>query len=99
MGDGHIFQSYVEFGSTFQEIGPDTCADCFSLGNKFRSIELSDNSFEDFVTDGRKDTLIIVKTEGLWFGISVLCLKIARALLGRSIKRREYKPGISLAAS
>jgi hypothetical protein len=36
---------------TLQEVRTDTVADCFTLGDQFRSVELGDDGFEDFVAD------------------------------------------------
>jgi hypothetical protein len=35
-------------------------SDALSLGDELRGIELGDDGFEDFVDNGRKDTLVVV---------------------------------------
>ena len=36
------------------------------LLDKMRSVELSDDGLEDFVSDGGKDSLVVVLSEVLW---------------------------------
>lgn len=55
-----IFKSDVEVCGALEKVGSDAVADCFTLGDEFRGVELSDNGFEDFVSDGREDTFIVV---------------------------------------
>jgi len=45
--------------------------DGLTLSDEFGGIKLSDDGFEDFVTDGRKDTFIVVLAEILrpWFSL------------------------------
>jgi hypothetical protein len=57
---GDIFEGYVEFLRTLEEVGTNAVADCFTLGNKFGGIELGDYGFEDFVANGGEDSLIVV---------------------------------------
>lgn len=63
MCDGNIFESDVELLSTLEEIGTYSVADCFTLGNEFCSIELGDDRFEDFVSNGGEDSLIVILTK------------------------------------
>lgn len=63
--DGNIFQSNVEFGSSAGELIADALGDSLTLCDELSSIELGDDGFKDFVTDGREDTLVVVDTEVL----------------------------------
>lgn len=63
MRDGDIFQSDVEFLSTLEEIGTYSVADGFTLGDEFGGIELGDDRFENFVSDGWEDSLVVILTE------------------------------------
>lgn len=65
MCDGDILERNVEFLCAFEEVGPDAVADGFTLGDKLCGVELGDDGFEDFITDGRQDTFIIVLAEVL----------------------------------
>lgn len=63
MGDGHILKSNIELGGTAGEVGADSLGDGFTLSDELGGVKLSDDSFEDFVTDGRQNTLIVIGTE------------------------------------
>lgn len=65
MGDGAILEGDVELGGAAEEIGADAVGDGFTLGDEFGGIELCDDGLEDFVSDRREDTLIVVLTEVL----------------------------------
>lgn len=69
MRDGDVFEGDVELGGAFQEIGADAGGDGFALRDQFGGVELGDDGFEDFVTDGREDALVVVEAEGLDLGI------------------------------
>ena len=69
MRDGDVFEGDVELGSAFEEIGADAGGDGFALRDQFGGVELGDDGFEDFVTDGREDALVVVEAEGLDLGI------------------------------
>ena len=86
MGNRDVLERDVKLGGALQEVGTNSSRDSFSLSDELGSIELSNYGLEDFITDGRKDTLIIVKPKGLR-GKSVL--------LERGIKCvcREHKKG------
>lgn len=78
MGDRDIFKSDVELLRTLEEIGSDAVADGLTLGDELSSIELSYDGFEDFVTNGGKNTLIIVLSKTLFidFSLDLLFLSI-----------------------
>ena len=63
MCDGDVFQCNVKFLGTLEEVCSDSVADCLTLSDQFRGIELGNDRFEDFVSDGREDSLIVVLTE------------------------------------
>lgn len=65
MCDGNVFEGDVEFLSTTHEIGTDAVRDGLTLGDEFCGIELGDNGFEDFVSDGREDTFVVVLSKRL----------------------------------
>jgi hypothetical protein len=48
-----------------EEVGSNAVADCFTLGDEFCSIELGDNGLEDFVADGRQNSLVVILTKVL----------------------------------
>jgi hypothetical protein len=68
VGDGDILEGDVELGSTSKEVGTDAVGDGFTLGDEFGGIELGDDGLEDFVSDRREDTLIVILTEVLRHG-------------------------------
>lgn len=65
VGDRDILQGDVELGSALQEISTDTVGDGFTLGDQLCGVELGDDSLEDFVSDGRENTFIVIGTVGL----------------------------------
>lgn len=72
MGDGNVLESNVELLGALEEIGTDAVADGLTLGNKLGSIELGNDGFENFVTNGGKDTLIVILAEIL-MNLLVFC--------------------------
>jgi hypothetical protein len=65
VGDGDILEGDVELGGAAEEVGTDAVGDGFTLGDEFGGIELGDDGLEDFVSDRREDTLIVILTEVL----------------------------------
>jgi hypothetical protein len=65
--DGNVLESNVELLCTLEEIGSDSVADCFTLCDELCGIELCYDGFKDFVSDGGKNTLVVILAE-------VLCL-------------------------
>jgi len=65
MCDGDIFQCDVELCCTAKEIGSYPIGDGLTLCDEFCCVELCDDCLEDFVADGRQDTLVIVLTKVL----------------------------------
>lgn len=63
MCDGDVFEGNVELVGALEQIGPDAVGDGLSLSDEFCGIELCNNGFEDFVTDGGENTLVVVETE------------------------------------
>jgi hypothetical protein len=63
--DGDILESDVELLSALEQVGTDSVADSLTLCDQFCGIELGDDRLEDFVSDGREDTLIVVLAETL----------------------------------
>lgn len=63
MCNGNILQGNMELGGALHEIGADALRDGLTLGDEFGSIELGHNRFQDFVSDGREDTLVVVLAE------------------------------------
>lgn len=65
MCDGDVFEGDVEFVGALEQVGADAVADGFALGDEFGGVELGDDGFEDFVTNGGEDTLVVVEAEVL----------------------------------
>jgi hypothetical protein len=65
MCDGDIFKSNVELVGALEQVGTDAVRHGFALGDELGGIELCDDGFEDFITDGGEDTLIVVEAEVL----------------------------------
>jgi hypothetical protein len=63
--DGDVFEGDVELVGALEQIGADTVRDGLTLGNELGGVELRDDGFEDFVTDGGEDSLVIVEAEVL----------------------------------
>ncbi len=60
MCNGHVLEGDVEFLGAFKQVGANAVADGFSLSDELCGVELRDDGFEDLVTDGGEDTLIVV---------------------------------------
>jgi hypothetical protein len=70
---------------TLEEVGSDAVADCFTLCDEFCSVELGDDGLEDFVSDGREDSFVVVLTEILPLLAPILyTLRIHKGILGKS---------------
>ena len=65
MSDGDVLKSNVELLSTLEEVGADAVGDGLTLGDELGSVELGDNGLQDFVSDRREDTLIVILAEVL----------------------------------
>ena len=63
MGDGDILEGDVELLRSSSQVGADALGDGFSLGDQFRSVELRDNGFEDFIANGGQDSFVVVLTK------------------------------------
>ena len=66
--DGDVLKGDVELGSTTGQVALDALGDGLTLGDELGSVELGDDGLEDFVTDGGKNTLIVVGAEVLQVG-------------------------------
>lgn len=87
MSDANVLECDVEFGCALEQVGTDTVGDCFTLCDELCRIELSDNSFEDLVSDGREDTLVVILTEILQTVLASYQISISLSIafsLGRS---------------
>jgi hypothetical protein len=62
----YVLQGDVELLGTLKKVGSDSVADCFTLGDKFGRIELGNDGLQDFVSNGRKNTFIVILTKVLW---------------------------------
>lgn len=65
MCDGDVFEFDVEFLGTLEQVGADSVADCFTLCDELCGVELGYDSFQDFVSDGGKNTLVVILTKVL----------------------------------
>lgn len=65
VGDGDILKSNVELTGSLDEILSDSGGHDLSLGNELGGIKLGDNGLEHLVTNGGKNSLVVIKTEGL----------------------------------
>jgi hypothetical protein len=64
VSNGNIIKDNVEAESTANKVLTDEARHSLTLSDKLRGVELSNNRFENFINDGRKDTLVIVLTKG-----------------------------------
>lgn len=71
VGDGDVLEGDVELRGSLHEVCADAVGDSFTLGDQLGGIELGDNGFEDFVSDGWQHTFIIVDTVGLFGRVMV----------------------------
>ena len=63
MCDGDVFEFNVEFLGTLEQVGADSVADCFTLCDELCGVELRYDGFENFVSDGGENTLVVILTE------------------------------------
>lgn len=66
MCNGNVLKSDVKLLGTLEEVAADAVGDGFTLGDELCGIELGDDGFKDFVSDGWEDTLIVILPEVLW---------------------------------
>ncbi len=76
MGDGDIFKGDIEFLGALEEVGADSVADGFTLGDEFCGVELGNNGFQYFVTNGGKNSFVVVLAEILTWVSSTALLNI-----------------------
>lgn len=67
LSEGHVcnrdvLEGDVELSGTLHQVGTDTVGDSFTLRDQLGGVELGHDGLEDFVSDGREDTLIIIGT-------------------------------------
>lgn len=55
----------MELGGALQQVVPDALGNGLTLGDELGGVELGDDGLEDFVADGREDSLVVVLAEGL----------------------------------
>lgn len=92
MCDGDVLEGDVELVGALEELGSDAVADGFTLGDEFCGVELCDDGFEDFVSDGGEDTLVVVETEILTFGQQqILCNRLTHPEAHFNVLRVGYK--------
>jgi hypothetical protein len=89
MRNRNVFQCNIEFLGTLEEVGSDAIADCFTLCDQFCCIELGDDGLQDFVSNGREDSLVVVLTEIL----------VSLAAIPNALKPRENILGKSWATA
>jgi hypothetical protein len=65
--DTDVFKSDIELLCALEEVRADAVGYGFTLGDELSSVKLSDDSFENFVSDRGEDTLIVVCTKGLCY--------------------------------
>ena len=65
VGDGDVLEGNVELGGAAGEVAADALGDGLTLGDELGGVELGDDSFQDFVSDGGEDTLVVVGTKVL----------------------------------
>jgi hypothetical protein len=69
VGDGHVLEGDVELVGALEQVGADTVGDGLTLCDEFGGVELRDDGFEDFVTDGGEYPLVVVEAEVLMCGL------------------------------
>lgn len=52
MGDGDVLEGDVELLGALEQVAADAVGDGFTLGDELGGVELGDDGFEDFVSDG-----------------------------------------------
>lgn len=62
VGDGDVLQGDVELGGTLEKVCTDAVGDSFTLGDELGGVELGDDSLQNFISDGGKDTLVVIGT-------------------------------------
>ena len=62
VGDGDVLQSDVELRSALEKVGADAVGHGFTLRDELGGVELGHDGFEDFVSDGGENTLVIIGT-------------------------------------
>lgn len=65
VSDRNIFKKDVKFFGSVQKVISDPSRNNLSICDQFRGIKLSDSGLQHFVTNGGKDSLIVVKTQRL----------------------------------
>lgn len=65
MRDGDVLEGNVELGSAEGEVVLDSSRNGFTLCDQLCGIELGDDGLQDFISDRRQDSLIVINTEVL----------------------------------
>ena len=61
--DGNVLEDDIKLSGSFEKIFSNPRTDDFSLGDEFSGIELGYGSFKDFISDGRKDSFVVIESE------------------------------------
>ena len=61
--DGYVLEGNVELGRAAREVLADSVGDDFTLRDELGGVELRYDCLEDFVADGREDSLIVILAE------------------------------------
>ena len=72
VGDGDVLESDVELCGAAGEVGTDALGNGLTLGDELGGVELGDDGLKDFVTDGGKNTFVVVGTEVLMVGLATM---------------------------
>lgn len=60
--NGDVLEGDVELSSTLHQVSAYTVGNSFTLCDQLGGVELGHDGLEDFVSDGREDTLIVIGT-------------------------------------
>ena len=63
--NSNIFKANREFGGTGGKLFPNFARNKFTLGDKLTGIILGHNLFQDFVSEGRQNTVCVVDAKAL----------------------------------
>jgi hypothetical protein len=65
VGDGNVLEHDVELLGALEKLRADQVGDLLTLGDKLGGVEAGNDSLEDLVSDGGKNTLVIVLSQVL----------------------------------
>lgn len=86
LAEGHVcnrdvLEGNIELIGALQEVGADFVGDSLTLGDELSGVELRNDSLEDFVTNGRQNTFVVVETEVLKHVNTVSCVRVSKTHL------------------